>query len=236
MPTGSRAMPQELIVDASWANTIFEATEPSAASRSAASTSAPSQPGSGTASLFSVATYREPVARMPRLFPAAKPRFVGLRMSRTDGYALATRSAEPSREPLSTTTVSKSRKAWRASASRQAARCFRPFQVTTTTLTRGDAALLMGRRSVWLNSIGAARRRCPEPRPLRRIAQRPHGGAMDGQQALSSAQDARRALPSVGRLLETAAGKALLASHAHPLVVEAIRGELDAARRSPGET
>ena len=50
------------------------------------------------------------------------------------GNRSRTNAAEPSVEPLSTTSVSNSTPRWAATASRHACRCCRPFQLTTMTL------------------------------------------------------------------------------------------------------
>ena len=65
-----------------------------------------SQSGSGTASLLSSTTYGVETVRRARLLPPAKPVFTGLAITRTSGKSRESSSSEPSREALSTTTVS----------------------------------------------------------------------------------------------------------------------------------
>src|SRR5260370_38900443 len=57
---------------------------------------------------FKIRTYSTLLARIPALFPRAKPRFCWFSTTRTCGYRLRTNSIESSTEPLSETMTSKS--------------------------------------------------------------------------------------------------------------------------------
>ncbi len=87
-------------------------------SSSSAPTSASSQPGSGSASVFSSATSGAVDAAMPAFTVAGKPRFSRCGSHSTPGVARDA-AAEPSVEASSTTSTRAGFSVWAATAARQ---------------------------------------------------------------------------------------------------------------------
>src|SRR5262245_47249970 len=93
--------------------------------------------GVASASASSRSRYLPVDAATARLTPAAKPRFLGDRISVTRGNCLATTSGLPSLESLSTTMTSQVV----STDSRQRLRKAPLFQVTTSVETVADTAI-----------------------------------------------------------------------------------------------
>ena len=88
------------------------------ASRGAA-TSCASQSGAGVASEFSTHTHGAEVTRTPPFAPPAKPVLRPSSSTSTCGWWARSSASEPSREPLSATTICSGAVVWAASAARQ---------------------------------------------------------------------------------------------------------------------
>src|SRR5215204_1395655 len=117
------------------------ASSPASGQDSAARTSASSQPGSVSVSLFSSTIYSASEAWIPAFTAALKPLFSVKGSTRTSGKLRFTNATEPSVEPLSTRIVSKSLKDCSRSELRHGKRNLSPFQLGTTTVTLGGKAL-----------------------------------------------------------------------------------------------
>src|SRR5919109_2652035 len=163
-------------------STSLLAKKPASGYASAAPTSSSSHPGSVSVSLFRSATSSASEDRIPAFTAALKPRFSGRGSTRTSGKSRLAIASEPSVEPLSTRTVSKSSNDWGRRDPRHVQRNLSPFQLGTTTVTRGDtisggSALLYFLRGVDLDlrgqvhhaPVGVPVRRAGDPVPRRRL-------------------------------------------------------------------
>src|SRR5581483_2777241 len=108
---------------------------------SAAATSASSQPGCTTTSLFRNTTYGAPHAATARLYAAPNPTFRSSRTTRAPGATRSAAAAEPSVEPLSTTHSSAHPPSCGTSPASAPPSHAPPFQFSTITATRGATPL-----------------------------------------------------------------------------------------------